>query len=292
MHWYQVKTGSSKSTRQYFRNNSSCCVNFVLQTHSDDKSKSDKGRKAAKPMKIIEEDDEDAFKGGSSDKVGEYRFTIKYHCVEGQGQVIAQHIFCQLHQSPLLRPFVVAPAVESGYNCMFQRWICQARPTHSLRLMSSFAVCPPGHTFTRSRCSYFRALFHEIKPFCTHGECVSLSLKEQTDSDPEPSSVRRLVAGTVTGFKWESSVGYIHSLLLHFYGICTCALFQVSVRRTHRLIWVQLQLGLFIAAAPLVSFTVLFVLHCIVAPLTMSLSLVVDQTTVRSVSLFGEQFPI
>uniref|UniRef100_A0A9J7XWN1 Cytokine-like nuclear factor N-PAC n=3 Tax=Cyprinus carpio TaxID=7962 RepID=A0A9J7XWN1_CYPCA len=61
-------------------------------------------------------------------------------------------------------------------------------------------------------CSYFRALFHEIKPFCTHGECVSLSLKEQTDSDPEPSSVRRLVAGTVTGFKWESSVGYIHSL--------------------------------------------------------------------------------
>ncbi|XP_059414389.1 cytokine-like nuclear factor N-PAC isoform X3 [Carassius carassius] len=66
------------------------------QTHSDDKSKSDKGRKAAKPMKIIEEDDEDAFKGGSSDK-------------------------------------------------------------------------------------------------------------EQTDSDPEPSSVRRLVAGTVSGFKWESS---------------------------------------------------------------------------------------
>uniref|UniRef100_A0A8C1INA5 Cytokine-like nuclear factor N-PAC n=1 Tax=Cyprinus carpio TaxID=7962 RepID=A0A8C1INA5_CYPCA len=52
----------------------------------------------------------------------------------------------------------------------------------------------------------------QIKPFCTHGECVSLSLKEQTDSDPEPSSVRRLVAGTVTGFKWESSVGYIHSL--------------------------------------------------------------------------------
>ncbi|XP_056309856.1 cytokine-like nuclear factor N-PAC isoform X4 [Danio aesculapii] len=38
------------------------------QSHSDDKSKSDKGRKAAKPMKIIEEDDEDAFKGGSSDK--------------------------------------------------------------------------------------------------------------------------------------------------------------------------------------------------------------------------------
>uniref|UniRef100_A0A673IFK5 Cytokine-like nuclear factor N-PAC n=1 Tax=Sinocyclocheilus rhinocerous TaxID=307959 RepID=A0A673IFK5_9TELE len=70
-------------------------------------------------------------------------------------------------------------------------------------------------------CSYFRALFHEIKPFCTHGECVSLSLKEQTDSDPEPSSVRRLVAGTVSGFKWESSVGYIHSLPLHFYGICT-----------------------------------------------------------------------
>ncbi|XP_026109608.1 putative oxidoreductase GLYR1 isoform X5 [Carassius auratus] len=66
------------------------------QAHSDDKSKSDKGRKAAKPMKIIEEDDEDAFKGGSSDK-------------------------------------------------------------------------------------------------------------EQTDSDPEPSSVRRLVAGTVSGFKWESS---------------------------------------------------------------------------------------
>ncbi|XP_057201382.1 cytokine-like nuclear factor N-PAC isoform X7 [Triplophysa rosa] len=38
------------------------------QTHSDDKSKSEKGRKTAKPMKIIEEDDEDAFKGGSSDK--------------------------------------------------------------------------------------------------------------------------------------------------------------------------------------------------------------------------------
>ncbi|XP_047656837.1 cytokine-like nuclear factor N-PAC isoform X3 [Tachysurus vachellii] len=40
------------------------------QAHgSDDKSKSEKGRKAnAKPMKIIEEDDEDAFKGGSSDK--------------------------------------------------------------------------------------------------------------------------------------------------------------------------------------------------------------------------------
>lgn len=31
-------------------------------------------------MKIIEEDDEDAFKGGSSDKVGKYCFTIKYHC--------------------------------------------------------------------------------------------------------------------------------------------------------------------------------------------------------------------
>ncbi|XP_057201375.1 cytokine-like nuclear factor N-PAC isoform X1 [Triplophysa rosa] len=66
------------------------------QTHSDDKSKSEKGRKTAKPMKIIEEDDEDAFKGGSSDK-------------------------------------------------------------------------------------------------------------EQTDSDPEPSSVQRRVAGTVSGFKWESS---------------------------------------------------------------------------------------
>ncbi|XP_017314254.1 cytokine-like nuclear factor N-PAC isoform X3 [Ictalurus punctatus] len=40
------------------------------QAHgSDDKNKSEKGRKAAaKPMKIIEEDDEDAFKGGSSDK--------------------------------------------------------------------------------------------------------------------------------------------------------------------------------------------------------------------------------
>ncbi|XP_073713250.1 cytokine-like nuclear factor N-PAC isoform X3 [Misgurnus anguillicaudatus] len=66
------------------------------QTHSDDKSKSEKGRKTAKPMKIIEEDDEDPFKGGLSDK-------------------------------------------------------------------------------------------------------------EQTDSDPEPSSVQRLVAGTVSGFKWESS---------------------------------------------------------------------------------------
>ncbi|KAF7697794.1 hypothetical protein HF521_004304 [Silurus meridionalis] len=68
------------------------------QAHgSEDKTKSEKGRKAAaKPMKIIEEDDEDAFKGGSSDK-------------------------------------------------------------------------------------------------------------EQTDSDPEPSSVQRLVAGTVAGFKWESS---------------------------------------------------------------------------------------
>ncbi|KAL2101513.1 hypothetical protein ACEWY4_003274 [Coilia grayii] len=29
--------------------------------------------------------------------------------------------------------------------------------------------------------------------------------KELTDSDPEPSSVQRLVAGTVSGFKWESS---------------------------------------------------------------------------------------
>lgn len=58
-----------KFIRWYFIHNSSCCVNFVLQAHSDDKSKSDKGRKAAKPMKIIEEDDEDAFKGGSSDKV-------------------------------------------------------------------------------------------------------------------------------------------------------------------------------------------------------------------------------
>ncbi|XP_073713252.1 cytokine-like nuclear factor N-PAC isoform X5 [Misgurnus anguillicaudatus] len=38
------------------------------QTHSDDKSKSEKGRKTAKPMKIIEEDDEDPFKGGLSDK--------------------------------------------------------------------------------------------------------------------------------------------------------------------------------------------------------------------------------
>lgn len=43
----------------------------LSQAHgSDDKNKSEKGRKAsAKPMKIIEEDDEDAFKGGSSDKV-------------------------------------------------------------------------------------------------------------------------------------------------------------------------------------------------------------------------------
>ncbi|KAI5097109.1 putative oxidoreductase GLYR1 isoform X2, partial [Silurus meridionalis] len=72
---------------------------LFFQAHgSEDKTKSEKGRKAAaKPMKIIEEDDEDAFKGGSSDK-------------------------------------------------------------------------------------------------------------EQTDSDPEPSSVQRLVAGTVAGFKWESSV--------------------------------------------------------------------------------------
>ncbi|KAI5629461.1 putative oxidoreductase GLYR1 isoform X2, partial [Silurus asotus] len=38
------------------------------------------------------------------------------------------------------------------------------------------------------------------------GKCFSFSLKEQTDSDPEPSSVQRLVAGTVAGFKWESSV--------------------------------------------------------------------------------------
>uniref|UniRef100_A0AAR2LD89 Cytokine-like nuclear factor N-PAC n=1 Tax=Pygocentrus nattereri TaxID=42514 RepID=A0AAR2LD89_PYGNA len=38
------------------------------------------------------------------------------------------------------------------------------------------------------------------------GKCVSLSLKDQTDSDPEPSSVQRVVAGTVAGFKWESSV--------------------------------------------------------------------------------------
>ncbi|XP_066499066.1 cytokine-like nuclear factor N-PAC isoform X3 [Hoplias malabaricus] len=40
------------------------------QAHgSDDKSKAGKGQKTtAKPMKIIEEDDEDAFKGGSSDK--------------------------------------------------------------------------------------------------------------------------------------------------------------------------------------------------------------------------------
>lgn len=54
----------------------------VLQTHSDDKSKSEKGRKTAKPMKIIEEDDEDAFKGGSSDKVGSKCFI---GTVEGVG---------------------------------------------------------------------------------------------------------------------------------------------------------------------------------------------------------------
>lgn len=53
---------------------------FILQTHSDDKSKSEKGRKTAKPMKIIEEDDEDPFKGGLSDKVGRKSFTFKPHC--------------------------------------------------------------------------------------------------------------------------------------------------------------------------------------------------------------------
>lgn len=80
--------------------------------------------------------------------------------------------------------------------------------------LSSFAVCPvilPGCILNGQTYSKVRAanIFYEKKPFCTPGECVSLSLKEQTDSDPEPSSVQRLVAGTVSGFKWESSVGLI-----------------------------------------------------------------------------------
>lgn len=40
---------------------------------------------------------------------------------------------------------------------------------------------------------------------------MSLSLKDLTDSEPEPSSVERLgglgTTGPVSGFKWESSVG-------------------------------------------------------------------------------------
>lgn len=37
--------------------------------------------------------------------------------------------------------------------------------------------------------------------------CVSLLLKDLTDSDPEPSTVERLGSGTDSAFKWESSVG-------------------------------------------------------------------------------------
>ncbi len=37
--------------------------------------------------------------------------------------------------------------------------------------------------------------------------CVSLLLKDLTDSDPEPSTIERLGAGPGSGFKWESSVG-------------------------------------------------------------------------------------
>lgn len=39
--------------------------------------------------------------------------------VEGEGLGHNPTRFCQLHQSPLLRPFAVAPAVELGNNCMF-----------------------------------------------------------------------------------------------------------------------------------------------------------------------------
>lgn len=135
----------------------------------------------------------------------------------------------------------------------------------------------PGHILTGSRCFYFKALFHEIKPFCTHGECVSLSVKEQTDSDPEPSSVQRLVAGTVSGFKWESSVGYIHSLLMHIYGICTYALFLV-ISKTYP----QADYGAVTAVnfhsscstgvkTPHFQNVSHYVLHYIVAPLTLSL---------------------
>lgn len=47
-------------------------------SNSDDKKSTEsKGRKApAKPMKIIEEDDEDPFKGGSSDKVSTRRLRV------------------------------------------------------------------------------------------------------------------------------------------------------------------------------------------------------------------------
>lgn len=38
-------------------------------------------------------------------------------------------------------------------------------------------------------------------------KCVSLLLKDLTDSDPEPSTIERLGAGPASGFKWESSVG-------------------------------------------------------------------------------------
>lgn len=45
-------------------------------------------------------------------------------------------------------------------------------------------------------------------PFDLKGEYVSLSsLKDLTDSDPEPSTIERLGAGPGSGFKWESSVG-------------------------------------------------------------------------------------
>lgn len=54
--------------------------------------------------------------------------------------------------------------------------------------------------------------------------CVSLLLKDLTDSDPEPSTIERLGSGPGSGFKWESSVGELLPLshqsclaLLFFY---------------------------------------------------------------------------
>ncbi|KAJ8374149.1 hypothetical protein SKAU_G00047290 [Synaphobranchus kaupii] len=50
-----------------------------------------------------------------------------------------------------------------------------------------------------------KLLLEEDEPGALGGGCPPRDDKDLTDSDPEPSSVQRLVPGTVTGFKWDSS---------------------------------------------------------------------------------------
>lgn len=48
---------------------------------------------------------------------------------------------------------------------------------------------------------------YKVSPCWFRWTCVSLLLKDLTDSDPEPSTIERLGSGPGSGFKWESSVG-------------------------------------------------------------------------------------